>query len=541
MIGRIHLALVRYFDPDEFAHLHWTYLISIGQIPYKEIFMYHIPFFQWLLAPAFIFSKTVSSVLFARIIMMAIFSINLLLLFLITGKLSKNTGIALLTTSIYSVFPMILDKTIDVRPDGLMVLFFLAGTLCVLSEKLSSRQKMVSSGLCFGLSLMVFPKIFYALPALLYLIISANRIPQAKKVTTYDLFIFLISLSSPFLLFVLYLFAVNIFDRAIVSFFHFSLAVTAGKIPFPVWYSLSPWPVVYMAQKGPSFPWALNLSFWILSLPGLLLVWKKSRRVFTFALLFLTGGISLLFAFPTPYIQYFLPLAVFISLLSAYVIHKIIFSLKLYLGGYLIVFILLAVSFFQQYKIRASNDNAEQLGVVKDVLSVSRPEESLYDATGSYIFRPDGYIFCCHPYWEFIHLLKAKYPTVRDSLVSNRTKFLVMDRRGYIFWKILEPDLTFLKQNYLPSRYKKIYTLGQQFTCQEGKCHQLNIDNKPVVPTASFIEIIIDEKYLITPDSPVNKVFIDGKEVIGAIYLSSGKHQLSVSTNLKSFRIQLDR
>src|SRR3989338_6871265 len=39
------LSITRYFDADEFAHLHWGYAFSIGEKPYSDFFYLFPPFF----------------------------------------------------------------------------------------------------------------------------------------------------------------------------------------------------------------------------------------------------------------------------------------------------------------------------------------------------------------------------------------------------------------------------------------------------------------------------------------------------------------
>ena len=70
---------------------------------------------------------------------------------------------------------------------------------------------------------------------------------------------------------------------------------------------------------------------------------------------------------------------------------------------------------------------------------------------GSYVFRPDGYYICCHPYAEFAHkLTSGPGLDLAKSFIANKTKFLVMDRVGFVFWKSLDADKAFLLTNYLP-------------------------------------------------------------------------------------------
>ena len=45
------LSIVRTFDPDEFQHLQFAWLIGQGIVPYRDIFEHHTPLYPYLLAP----------------------------------------------------------------------------------------------------------------------------------------------------------------------------------------------------------------------------------------------------------------------------------------------------------------------------------------------------------------------------------------------------------------------------------------------------------------------------------------------------------
>jgi len=47
---RIPILKVRYFDPDEFQHLHNARQIYYGEIPYRDYFDHHTPFLHFILA-----------------------------------------------------------------------------------------------------------------------------------------------------------------------------------------------------------------------------------------------------------------------------------------------------------------------------------------------------------------------------------------------------------------------------------------------------------------------------------------------------------
>lgn len=71
LILRIPILLVRYFDPDEFEHLHAARNIYHGMIPYRDYFEHHTPFLHFFISPLYLFwGDTIPLIFVARGIML---------------------------------------------------------------------------------------------------------------------------------------------------------------------------------------------------------------------------------------------------------------------------------------------------------------------------------------------------------------------------------------------------------------------------------------------------------------------------------------
>lgn len=514
---RLHLSLTRAFDPDEFAHLHWSYLFLTGNVPYRDFFFIIIPAYQIFLFPVFLLGQSAIVPIAARILQFVLFIITAILVYRVSLSFFKKQTGALLSALIFVSFPMTIDKTVDVRPDMLMVVMLLLAMLTTKSFLL---------GLFVGASLVIHPKIIFAVPMLAYLFATSSKkfriVPAA------------IGFFVPVLLFFLYLAYQHVLPAAYTSIFRDAIAANAGKGHFSPLLALSPFPLVYLTEGGVSLPWIVNSAIWVLAAIGLILLWIKQRKTALAMTLYFAFGIGLLFVFPVPFIQYFIPLTVMASILAAYaIINKNISVINF------IIVITVISSFFLQYRERAlpPASNSEQLQVLRDVLAVSRPDETFYDMVGSFIFRPDGYYICCHPYGEFIHILTS-LPTLQQSLIAKKTKFLVMDRVGFVFWQTPTHDLSFLLSNYLATKYNKIYSLGQQFHCKNSACMPPGATR-----STNTFTILVPEKYTATINPESARMTIDGK-LIGngqTLDLSRGSHGFLVPPPVTSFRIQLDR
>lgn len=530
---RLHLSLSRAFDPDEFAHLHWAYLILSGNVPYRDFFFIILPAYQVFLLPIFLFGQSAITPIAARLLQFVLYIFTAILVYRVSLSFFKKQTGAFLSVLLFITFPMTIDKTIDIRPDMLMIAMILLSMLAT---------KSLAFGLFTGLSLVIHPKIIFAVPMIIYLFATSSKKPRIVPAV--------IGFVVPVLLFFFYLAYQQVLPAAFTSIFQDSVVANTGKGHFSPFLALSPIPIVYVADGGISLPWLVNTGLWILSAIGLIFLWIRNRRLGTAMVLFFVFGIGLLFIFPVPFLQYFIPLTAMASILVGNVIeimnhgktHTRLFSTLIHASIFLIPVLLLA-SFFLQYRERITPgaNNNEQLQVIRDVLTVTKPDESIYDMVGSFVFRPDGYYICCHPYAEFVQRLASRPGLergLRESLIARQTKFLVMDRIGFVFWQPAAPDLSFLLSNYLPTKYNKIYSLGQMFRCQNSAC---------VPPGATrstnFFTIFVPEKYRVTIEPSTASVTIDGKEIRSGqtLDIAAGLHRFFVSPPATLLRVQLTR
>ncbi|MBI3577112.1 hypothetical protein HY086_03700 [Candidatus Gottesmanbacteria bacterium] len=455
VLARFHVLLVRFFDPDEFAHLHWAWLISQGKLPYRDFFFYVTPLYQWFLWPLFKLPSSETVLLLARLWQFGLYSIILFLLYRITLHVTRHVTVALLTILLFITFPMTFDKTIDIRPDMLMTVLYVAAVERILAPTRLTKYRLVTIGALLGASFLTLSKIIYALPGALLLLWLLHGKSGKKLIWT------ILGFAIPIGLFIFYILVNGLLPLAWEAFAHTQFVVNQGKEAFSLLATLSPWPLVYVGAGGVSFPWLVNIGIWIAALFGLIILWKQNRPFAIFSGLFVVSAILFLALFPVPYVQYFIPLSVVASILAATAIQHLASSLNS--SVYILTSLILLISFSIQYRERIvpSANNEEQLQVVRDVLKISKPTDTFYDMVGSYVFRPDGYFICCHPYAEFVDKLRQPIPTLPQSLLSNHTQFLIMDRTGLLFWKPKKEDLDFLRANYVPSKYPKIYTKNQ--------------------------------------------------------------------------------
>ena len=547
LLFKLSTVLNRQFDPDELSYLHWAYLLSRGQLPYRDFFFYVTPLFPGFLSPLFFLPHSQNTAIVARLVLFGVYLMSLNVLFSLVKSQTKNIHIALLSVLLFVAFPMTFDKTIEIRPDMVMTLFFLMGTALLVRNTGTTDQdspvrpllSLLVSGVFLSLSFLVMYKIVFAAPALLFLLFLQKNIKRSRAFLW-----FLGGALLPIAVLFLYLLKNNLVALFFNSVIHDAGIVNVGNSSFPIWMTLSPWPLIYVTGGGWSVPWILNSMIWLLMIPGILFLYKKNKTMGIFLGVLLISAAGFLYLFPKPYVQYFIIPSIIASIGVASLVTGV--SKKIEIGAITLMSILLLLSFSMQTRDRAQPmaGNQEQLAVLTDVLSVIKPDEPVYDMVGSFVFRPDGYFICCHPYIQFSHLLKRPLPTLTESLIQTKTKFLVLDQKGYVFWIAKPEDLSFLTTHYLPSAYHKIYTLGSRFQCKGGSCIQLNVHGNAVSgePTDT-LDIVIEERYVLSIAPANQHITINNDQAINkqTIRFSPGLYRFSVPTGVTEFTIQLAR
>jgi len=169
---------VRYFDPDEFEHLHFSWCVTRGMVPYRDFFEHHTPWFHYALAglmPLYQvdrrFADTIAFIGLARRIDLMLAVAAIALTFALARRWrGSQTGwiaIALLATT-----PVFARKTFEIRPDVLALVLWL-GCLVALARALSgvapdSRRRealFALSGALLGGAIMSTQKLLMVMPA----------------------------------------------------------------------------------------------------------------------------------------------------------------------------------------------------------------------------------------------------------------------------------------------------------------------------------------------------------------------------------------
>jgi 4-amino-4-deoxy-L-arabinose transferase-like glycosyltransferase len=511
---RIPLLEIRYFDPDEFQHLHGAHQIYHGQIPYRDYFDHHTPLLHFILSALYpIFGEEIDIVFAARWLMMVFTAAILYLTYLLTRMLYKDdTG--LIAVLFLSYVLMFLEKTIEIRPDVPAVALWLASLIFMVkgirrNSASFSPLWFLFSGLCIGTAIMFTQKSLFAFNGLIITLIWMFLDPRKGFTRMRSLKlagIFLGSVLIPIILVCIFFYA----NGGLSQFIDYNFIMNSQwKLRFgPYDY------IRRMISQNPFFPVTGLLGLFIAS------YWMRKREniangsfapvLSTYALI--TG----LFIMPVPYRQYY---QLFVPLLAMYsgmllvkiseadfsnlknrpglliittvvaelAITGIIYTLSISKPGifkvkllFPIVLTALIVStiplfIFDKRKYipliiaigiiihpfnlmigQLSQKNTDQLENIKYIMEITTPEDTVLDGWSGFGFlRPHAYFYYfLHPEMRAMLSEKQLSDDIIQNLEEKQTKVVIYDSQIKALPKKVQE---YIEANYVISNKGDIY------------------------------------------------------------------------------------
>jgi len=170
---RFPLLRTRGFNPDELEHLHFSWCVAQGKVPYVDYFDHHTPWLHLALAGVVARYDTASSedeavdALFAaRRAMLPWAALTLVLTAVLAGRVAGSAA-AWIAPVLLTHFAWFLSKGLEVRPDGPAAALLLAGVIVVRGKAPGwprpRRGAFFASGLLFGAATLVTQKALFGL------------------------------------------------------------------------------------------------------------------------------------------------------------------------------------------------------------------------------------------------------------------------------------------------------------------------------------------------------------------------------------------
>ena len=147
-LARIHLLLVRVYDPDEFEHIHAGTMVAQGLVPYRDFFEHHGPLTYWLSAGIVsLFGPTIELLTVHRVASLFFAVLTATGTWLIAKQVyGSRTGTWALLGML--TFPVFVEKSVEWRPDASATALVVWATLLVITPSLgttSTRRAFLNS------------------------------------------------------------------------------------------------------------------------------------------------------------------------------------------------------------------------------------------------------------------------------------------------------------------------------------------------------------------------------------------------------------
>ena len=159
-LEHVDLLLHKAYSVDEFQYAHGAWLISRGQVIYRDFFEHHFPLLHQLLAAAWLaLDDDPANLIVLRILMLPFLTLTALW----SGQLNarRGPGWGPATAVLVFVVPTWSFMAAEIRPDSVAATFFL-GSLAVLgARRLEPRWRGFWSGLLFALAFWATLKVAY--------------------------------------------------------------------------------------------------------------------------------------------------------------------------------------------------------------------------------------------------------------------------------------------------------------------------------------------------------------------------------------------
>src|SRR5688500_9809338 len=120
------LQFLKSFSCVELEHIHSSYFVSHGLLPYKDFFQHHHHFMWYVYAPLFLlFGVSTLALISIKTLSIIIGFLNLVLIFKISAYYFENKSWRFFPVLIAACSYPFLSTGMEIRPDNLMLLFLL--------------------------------------------------------------------------------------------------------------------------------------------------------------------------------------------------------------------------------------------------------------------------------------------------------------------------------------------------------------------------------------------------------------------------------
>lgn len=443
----LQLGVVRYFDADELAYLHWAHNVFKGQRPYYDFFSYVPSGFMYVLAPLFFFVKGAEILTVARLFAWMV-QVGIVISLIVLYKHWRGSWFGVLAALVVVFLPLPKDKLIEVRPDNLAILISFIGLICQIRFiKFEKRSAAFWSGIFYGASLVILPKTLPQVAIALGITLLWWSSDWKKRWTRVsNMLVGILVPIAAFLLFQV------VTAKSIVELS--TLLYSLTRLPFEVnrlgeQFVMQPalffYPnSTYYGIGGIHAGLIANHLLWII---GLLI---GVGRLFTpfipngrkgYLIELLVAGTFLVYVgifiqwYPLRHAQYLIPIALFVSLFVADGVEQLWIQAQTHgwykgvFGAFSVLSIVFGWHIFLMVNLpKMKQTNAEDMRVIKESQRMIFQESYVLDMVGSTVYFRDPYYVSALPFGQYKPYLSRPLPSLLTALSQTNTPYIYEGR-----------------------------------------------------------------------------------------------------------------
>ncbi|MBI3577135.1 hypothetical protein HY086_03815 [Candidatus Gottesmanbacteria bacterium] len=463
------LLLVRYFDVDEFAHLHWAARTTAGAVPYRDFMTFFPPGFYWLFGPILrLHWGTVEALLAARVAAFGIFCALVAATASLAWQLRGSLVAAVSAAAILVFLPMPADKFLEIRPDTLAMVLFVVG-LSTLLFGIGRKGKgiFLISGAVFGASLAVLTK---GIPLVALVGVWVAWWSWRHR-SGHTFFWFIVGLGAPLVAGVLWLLGQGMVSTAFYQLVTFPVEANRLGDLFPLRPDLFFNPNgIYYGTNGWGREIITNHVFWLVGLvvgmyrlltpslapagrqAGTFILW---RELLVGSVFFLAVALYVAVV-PLKHTQYLVAIAPFIALYAAdgvdmlwrhtqYRLWQRVAGVALFfIAGFFLVTVHQSITANKRMF-----TNTADLAQLATIYRTIPPNSYVLDMEGRTVFYRDPYPICCIPFGQFLPYLSRKLPSLANALEATHTMYIYQGKLDRIN-TLPAQDVAYIRRNYQP-------------------------------------------------------------------------------------------
>lgn len=185
LLFQLSLARTRTFDPDEFQHAHSAFLISKGQLPYRDYFEHHPPLLHFLMAPVMTKlsperdeTSAFGTLFVLRVSLWCAGLLGAGAHFLLARRLLGTLGASVASLLLWSTLIMF-GNTIEIRPDT--AAFALLQVALLLLGRDASPRRTLSAFSLLGVGFLFTQKLAFPILGAVVATLMSRRSERALR------------------------------------------------------------------------------------------------------------------------------------------------------------------------------------------------------------------------------------------------------------------------------------------------------------------------------------------------------------------------